>query len=92
MGSLTRGLLALGLALNGCADLQAQDTAQLACPPGMASVPGGRYEPAESDTEVAVAPFCLDLTEVTVDAEEPPRASDQLRGLGDGEAILPDAR
>ena len=61
-------LLALVLVAYGCADLQAQDSAQLACPPGMASVPGGRYEAAGTDTEVAVAPFCLDVTEVTVEA------------------------
>jgi formylglycine-generating enzyme required for sulfatase activity len=43
------------------------------CPAGMASVPGGSFQrknpmSGEPDPSVTVQPFCLDLTEVTVDA------------------------
>lgn len=38
------------------------------CPPGMAWVGGGTFQMMESRAEAKVRPFCLDVTEVTVDA------------------------
>ena len=38
------------------------------CPPGMAAVPGGRFTLGEVAREALIQPFCLDVTEVTVDA------------------------
>jgi formylglycine-generating enzyme required for sulfatase activity len=38
------------------------------CPAGMAAIPGGSYTLGDRHDTVTVAPFCLDITEVTVDA------------------------
>jgi formylglycine-generating enzyme required for sulfatase activity len=42
--------------------------AVLACPPGMASVPGGSFVMGDRGDQVTVASYCMDLTEVTVAA------------------------
>jgi len=38
------------------------------CPAGMAAIPGGSYTLGDRHDTVTVAPFCLDVSEVTVDA------------------------
>lgn len=40
------------------------------CPSGMASIPGGTYTLGATKTSAMVAPYCLDVTEVTVTAYE----------------------
>ena len=40
------------------------------CPAGMASLPGGSFTMGDRNDSVTVQPFCMDVTEVTVDAYE----------------------
>jgi formylglycine-generating enzyme required for sulfatase activity len=49
-------------------DLKKESEAGGSCPTGMAAIPGGSFTPGERPVEVTVQPFCMDLTEVTVEA------------------------
>jgi hypothetical protein len=45
------------------------------CPTGMAYLPGGSFKMGERGDQVTVAGFCMNVTEVTVDAYAACRAS-----------------
>jgi len=66
--SVILGTFTLAALLIASAPASSAPPAASTCPPGMKSIPGGSYTVFGSNEHATVQPFCLDTTEVTVEA------------------------